>query len=1139
MMDMRLKRTAVRLIAGLAGLPIVLGGVCCAQAAAAQAAPHWTIISQPAPAYFHAGDTSDFYWIEALNDGGASSSGKIVLRDTLPEGLEVKEVEENEEMKPAVRASAGNNEQAQYGAAVEMSCTTAGGSPQTVECATESSVPTGDRVIAKVMVEVPAGAEGPLHNVASISSGGAAEASTSNATPVVAPTQPVPYGVHLEAEATQEDGELATQAGSHPFAFSTQFATNVGSVNPEENGGDGKCSPPSAISLSGCPEIGATPKDVEVHLPPGFVGDPLAVPRCSQQQFQLGGNAGCPADTQVGDVYLAFFGPGTHEQYAPVYNIEPTPGQPAELGFTVGGSAHVPMLFHVRSDGDYGLSIRFANITTFDTVRLASVMIWGVPAAEAHDPMRESAINGCEPRANREIGCASDAVPAKPFLTMPSSCSGEALAVPLLSDAWQAPGTIVSGTPEAMLAPLTGCGALSFSPEAGLSLSTTHAGAPAGYTVHLKVPQAGGAEEFATPNVRNVELTLPAGTEISPAAANGLVGCSEERFGRSSGRVGRCPAESKIGTVRIHTPLLLEPIEGNVYVGRPECSPCTQAQADDGRMVRLLIEAKMPEPPPGSESPAVLVKLVGRTKIDATTGQLTAVFPEDPQLPFDELEVALEEGPRSPLTNPTTCGPAVAVAKLTPWSIDEASTVTATNPPNIEGCSSPGFTPSLVAGMTSSARGGSFSSFEVSLSRPDGQQDIGPVTLHMPPGLAAILAKVPLCGEAQANAGTCAAASQIGEVTAAVGSGSQPYVIRGGRVFLTERYGGGPFGLSLVVPAEAGPFHLTGLNGIGGEGNGSIVIRGSIKVDPKTAAITIATNAPPTRLDGIPLHLQKVLVNIDRSGFMFNPTNCNAMSVEGVLTSSAGASVSSKYPFQSTDCAALPFRPGFRVSTKARHTRRFGAYLHVKVTSGSGQANIKSVFVKLPRILPSRDETLTQACTEKQFAEDPAGCPAGSHVGTAIARTPVLPVPLTGPAIFVSHGGVKFPDLDVVLQGDGVTVDLTGITNIQKNVTTSDFKSVPDVPISSFELTLPTGSHSALAATGNLCFRTVAKRVRTKKHGKTVFRKRHVRQRRTLIMPTTITGQNGAVVEQSTKVAVRGCGGGKVGGHRKRHGKKG
>jgi hypothetical protein len=1124
-----------------ASLAVAAGLAVAASAAAAASAAHWTIISQPAPADFHAGDRADFYWISALNDGGAPTSGKITLKDTLPAGLTVP-TGPNEGVTGTVGI-----EGFQYPTAEGMGCSVSG-SPQTVECSSELSVPIGDRVVARIDVEVPEGTAGPLENTVTIVGGGApAEAATSNSTPVVAAGQQAPYGAQFEADATQEDGQPATQAGSHPFAFSTQLAINVGKVNATEVGPP--CDPQNDQGLVGCAEISGAPKDIEVQLPPGLVGNPLAVPRCSQKTFQAAEHAGCPASTQVGDVYLAFFGNGTHEQFAPVYNIEPPPGQPAELGFIVGGTAKIPMFFHVRSDGNYGLTVDLNEISDFDAARLASLMIWGVPAAEAHNPMRKSNVNGCEPGAKGGVrGCPPEALelPAKPFLTMPTSCSGQTLGLPMTSDSWEAPGVEASNNPEATLTALTGCEALSLfapqtsevtSPEIEVKATSYKAGIPAGYAVHLTLPHNENPSGLATPDVRDVEVTLPEGTVISPSAANGLVACSNEQFGQTTGKVGNCPLQSRIGAVIIHTPLLPEPLQGSVYVGQPECSPCSSQQAAEGKMVRLFIEAKMPEPPPRAERPAVLIKLAGRTQINQRTGRLTTVFENNPQLPFDELELELEHGEDAPLVNPSSCGPVSASAHLTAWSAlfngqrrqghrrSEASITSSPLP--IGGCSSPSFTPGLVVGMTGSARGGSFGSLTTTLARADGQQDLGTVALHLPPGLAAMISKVPLCSEAQANAGSCEASSQIGEVTTSVGAGSQPYTIRGGKVYLTGPYGGGPFGLSIVVPAEAGPYRLAGLTGTGSEGNGSVVIRGSIKIDPHTAAVTATTNPVPTQLDGIPLHIQKVIVNVNREGFAFNPTNCNAMNVEGTITSSTGTAVTDKYPFQSTDCAALPFKAGFKVGTRAHHTKRFGAYLHVTVTSGRGQANIKSVFVELPKVLPSRLETLKHACTEAQFAKNPAGCPASSRVGTAIARTPVLPVPLTGPAIFVSHGGAKFPDLDIVLQGDGVTVDLTGNTNIVKNITQSNFKSVPDVPVNSFELTLPTGAHSALAAEANLCTQTVSKRVKTTVHGKTVYRKQQVKEKRKLVMPTTITGQNGAVIKQSTVIAVQGCGGSK------------
>src|SRR5205807_4644206 len=133
------------------------------------------------------------------------------------------------------------------------------------------------------------------------------------------------------------------------------------------------------------------------------------------------------------------------------------------------------------------------------------------------------------------------------------------------------------------------------------------------------------------------------------------------------------------------------------------------------------------------------------------------------------------------------------------------------------------------------------------------------------------------------------------------------------------------------------------------------------------------------------------------------------------------------------------------------------------------------------------------------FAANPLGCAETAVVGTANAVTPTLPGEMKGIAVLVSHGGAAFPDLDLVLEGSGVRIILVGNTDIKNGITTTTFASTPDVPVSSFVLKLPIGPHSALAANGNLCASK-------------------------LVLPTTITGQNGAQIKQNTPIAVTGCG---------------
>jgi hypothetical protein len=238
-------------------------------------------------------------------------------------------------------------------------------------------------------------------------------------------------------------------------------------------------------------------------------------------------------------------------------------------------------------------------------------------------------------------------------------------------------------------------------------------------------------------------------------------------------------------------------------------------------------------------------------------------------------------------------------------------------------------------------------------------------------------------------------------------------------------------------------------------------------------------------------------------------------------------------PFQAADCSTLTFKPAFKVTTSGKTSRSGGASLTARLTVPAAlgtQANIREVKVDLPKQLPSRLTTLQKACTAAQFNTNPAGCPAASVIGHAKAITPILPVPLEGPVYFVSHGGEAFPSLEIVLQGYGFTIDLVASTFISKaGITSSTFHTVPDQPVTSFEITLPEGKYSALAANGNLCAPTntvtVKKKVtvKVKGHKKTITRKVKESVAGSLAMPTAFIAQNGAEIHESTPVSVSGC----------------
>jgi hypothetical protein len=1027
---------AAALVALLAGI-LALSA---APASAATAAPGWTISSTAQPTNFAPGSTGNVYALTVMNSGGApadGSSGPITVSDTLPAGLTATAISGTN--------AAGND--------ISSSCSLA-----TVSCTLSSVVDPGGGIFIYVQVSVAPGTPGSVTNAATVSGGGATPASTTEATTVSS----IPAGFGIQGFTTSvkdADGSLATQAGAHPYAASATFFLNT---------------VPSGDGVDFLPAQNL--KDAAVSLPPGFIGNPTSVPQCPRALFPPTAEQGCSADSQVG-VATIFFS-GSSWQQEPVYNMVPEDGAPADFAFQVEGIA-THIVGQVRSGGDYGVTTLSPDLTELAPVTGFSLTFWGVPGDPSHDWQRGQRGN-CGTGFGGSCGPGSPftGIAAKPFLTNPTLC-GPPLPTTLSADSWQSQGVFASPPPTLSPGP-TGCDRLSFQPSVSLTPDTTQAGAPTGLSVDLSVPQTDSRTTLSTPELRNATVTLPPGMTVSPSAADGLQGCSDAQIDLSSAAPGSCPPASQIGTATIHTPLLDHPLLGDVYLGAPLCGPCTDADAVSGRMLRLFIEVDDP-------ISGIVVKLPGTVSADATTGQLTASFKDNPQLPFDDLKLQFKSGPRAPLANPTRCGTYTTTTDLSPWSAPFTPDATPSSSFEIIGCGNPNqFSPSFTAGVQN-VQAGAFSPFVLSFSRSDTDQELLSISVTLPPGLLAKLAGVPLCSDANANAGTCPATSQVGTVATGAGPGAQPFFVPG-KAYLTGPYKGGPYGLAVVVPAVAGPFDL-----------GTVVVRQSLRIDRTTAQVTAVSDPFPTILHGIPLRIRRVDVTVDRPSFMLNPTSCDPVAISGTLSSTGGLTATVTSRFQVGGCGELPFRPSFTVSTQGKTSKANGASVTVKLVQKHGEANIHKVNLQLPLALPSRLTTLQKACTEAQLNANPAGCPAGSNIGMATAVTPVLNVPLIGPAYLVSHGGAAFPDVEFVLQGEGVEVVLDGKTNIKKGITYSNFETVPDAPISSFETVLPEGPHSVLAAVGNLCTQS-------------------------LVMPTTITGQNGAQLRQNTQIVVTGCG---------------
>jgi hypothetical protein len=828
----------------------------------------------------------------------------------------------------------------------------------------------------------------------------------------------------------------------------------------------------------------AQTRDVIARLPPGLLGDISKFPRCTMEELGL---VECAMSTQVGMIAATLL--GGNAAFWPIYNVVPPAGSDvvARFGFF---ASFFPVTIDVRVDpaDEYAASADLEGIAPAVALRAATTTIWGVPGSPVHDAERMSEREGL---AEKPTEPHPSPLPPTPFLSNPTRC-GVPLEVAFSADSYQLPGLFSTKT--ASLGALTGCEQISFAPQLTATPTSAEAGAPTGLDVDIKLPQDEAAEGLATADLRDSTVTLPEGMTIAAGSADGLGSCDATQAAYEEHGPAHCPESSKIGSVELDAVGLEHPLHGGVYLRTPQA----------GDLFRIWIVA---------DELGVHVALPGEIAVNKQTGQITTTFAETPQVPTREIKLQLFGGPRAPLANPDQCGTYQTSWQMTPWT--GGTPATGQSPMSIDaGCGGTGaFAPQLKLGATDASAGG-FAPLAAEFTRNTAEQNIERLDLTLPPGLMADLSGVPLCDAAvAAGTGECPAASRIGAVTVAVGPGSNPlWVPQPGKaptaVYLTGPYEGAPFGLAVKVPAQAGPFDL-----------GTVTTMVALHIDPHTAQVHADSDPLPQIIEGVPITYRTLRVLLDRPGFTFNPTSCGPMSSVATVTSNQGQAATASDPFQADRCDRLAFKPGFTVSTSAKTSKADGASLKVKVvppaegpqnssngSSGSSaatkpeEANIKSVKVELPRQLPSRLTTLQKACTAQQFDSNPAGCPSASLVGTAIAWTPILNNPLTGPAYFVSHGNEAFPQLIVVLQGEnGLVVDLVGDTFISKaGITSSTFASVPDVPVSSFELTLPEGPHSALAANVPLCAQPLS-------------------------MPTEFTGQNGAQIKQSTPMEVEGC----------------
>jgi hypothetical protein len=871
-----------------------------------------------------------------------------------------------------------------------------------------------------------------------------------------------------------DGGKAAEAAGSHPY----QWSMHLGFKEAAGGFPDGDL------------------RDLEIETPPGMLLNPSALEQCSQIEFHtprsspfgdtLSGES-CEDRSQVGtiDVHTSYGG-GKTRRFG-LFNLQATPGIPAQLGASPFGS---PVVFDVElvpdSAGRYQLSLVLSNFSQSIDVEGLDIDLWGIPWNASHDDERGNCLHEAEPAfpwAKCSTGAPSE-YPHLAYLTLPTECLGS-LSFTASADSWQQPAQMSAqaqslnslGQP----APLAACANLPFTPLTFGFLTTTKASTSSGYDFRLSADQEGLIKPtILTPSpARRVVVHLPQGVTVNPSVGAGLIGCTPAQYTAETAANGQgagCPNGAKIGEFRVRTPLFKDFFgkdffDGAIYLAQPRKNPF-------GSLVAVYLVAKLPKR-------GMIVKLAGRIDPNPQDGTITATFEGLPQLPYTELELNFRTGQRAFLISPPSCGEAITHTEMTPWSNEASVSGTPTSSDITSGIDfgpCPSGTPpfkvdAVTGGVNSNVN--SYTPYYVHLIRHDTDQEITSYSLILPKGITGKLAGVPFCPESaidasRANTGfgeeahpSCPAASQVGRTLTGYGVGPA-LTYAAGRIYLAGPHHGAPLSLVTVNSATVGPFDL-----------GTIIIRSAFQVDPHTAQLRIDSSASdpiPHIIDGIPLHLREVRVYMDRYQFTHNPSSCEASELESTLTGSGASfatsaddsSLTISRHFQLLNCRTLGFKP--KLGIRLRGNPRRGAYPELRATfvaRGAGDSNLRRIEVEMPHAEFLAQNHIKEICTRVRF--ESKDCPTASVYGKAVAYTPLLDEPLRG-NVYLRSSSNKLPDLVADLYSGAVRIVVEGrIGPTKQGGIDAFFDNLPDEPIERFVMTLRGGKHGLLTNSVNIC----------------------------------------------------------------------
>ncbi|HYH54511.1 MAG TPA: hypothetical protein VD761_10310 [Solirubrobacterales bacterium] len=923
----------------------------------------------------------------------------------------------------------------------------------------DSLAPGASYPLLNVAIGLGADAPSPFRVEAVVSGGGAVAPATAASEFAFDPFREFGFiPGRFVARALGSDGKDYTQAGGHPALAVTSVSLNRVRSLVDKGAAYDRYKPVAAA------------RDVIGDVPPGFIGNPQAVPDlCPSTSDMKTGN--CPPASVVGEAALRTKGLGNGafgSQFAryPLYAIQPESGVPAEFALVNVDTGGVYVLQpKLRSEEGYAISIESRGVLENPPILDLRVTLCGygsniVPLGLAFG------FRSCKQKGD-------PGAYAQPFLTTQTECASSGPVTKLHADSWANRG--VFKTAEAVAPKMTGCDLVPFEPGMSLQPSTKQAESASGLDVDLSFPTEGleSPDGISQAHLKRATVTLPPGMSVNPASADGLAACTQAQLGLVNGVPNdepvQCPDASKIGTVELKTPILEETLTGNVYLAK-------QGENPFGTLLGLYVVAE-------SKERGVLIKIPGKVELKGN-GQVVSTFDDNPQAPFASLKLNFKSGAGAPLMTPQRCGTYQITSELTPWSAADpdnptpAETATRSSAFAIDSgpgggpCPNGALLPTLNAGLAN-ANAGSSSPFVVNLSRNDGTQRFNGLSMTLPPGLTASLRGVSSCSDAVLSSiptaeGTgaaeianpsCPAASRLGSVSVGAGAG-KPFYVDTGKVYLAGPYKGAPVSLAVVIPAVAGPFDL-----------GNVVVRNAAYVNPKTAQITVKSDPLPTALHNLPVDVRDIRISIDRPNFMRAPTNCEVMAIDALVSGEEGGSAPVSNRFQVGECGALGFSPSLKLELRGGTKRNKYQQVTATLEARPGDANIAGASVRFPRSIFLAQNHIRTVCTRVQFAAD--SCPPGSIYGEAEAETPLLDQPLKGP-VYLRSSDNPLPDLVVALRGPDIQpieVELAARTDSKNRGIRNTFDFVPDAPVSKFTLRMRGGKKSLLVSSRDLCLR--------------------------------------------------------------------